>query len=248
MSSPPLRLLSANIQAGNSTRAYRDYVTRGWGHVLSAGKQQNLDALAAMARPYDMVGLQESDPGSLRSGFTNQTQVLAERADFPFWTHQPNRRVSRIASSANGLLSRMPPSAVFDYPLPGRLGGRGVMLARFGEGASAWVLGITHLSLGVASRRAQIDFLGELLADHPRAVLMGDFNCPATAREMEGLYRRTHLMPPPEAPATFPSWGPKRSLDHVFTAGFRVGSYRALPAAGSDHMAVALELHELPSP
>ena len=59
---------------------------------------------------------------------------------------------------------------------------------------------------------------------------------------MEGLYRRTSLMPPPEAIATFPSWGPKRSLDHVFTAGFRVSEYRAIPAAGSDHLAVALEL------
>ena len=238
----PLRLLSANIQAGHSTRAYSDYVTRGWGHVLPNGKARNLADIATLARDFDVVGLQESDPGSLRSGFTNQTRSLAERANFPYWTHQPNRRVGGIASSANGLLSRLVPTGVFDYDLPGRLGGRGVMLARFGTGDAAWVLGVTHLSLGVASRRMQLDFLGELLADHPRAVLMGDFNTPANAREMEGLYRRTQLMPPPQALATFPSWKPARSLDHVFTAGFRVSDYRALPAAGSDHLAVALTL------
>lgn len=242
MDAPSLHLLSANIQAGHSTRAYRDYVVKGWGHVLPNGKQRNLRSLADLARPFDVVGLQESDPGSLRSGFTNQTKLLAEQAGFPYWTHQPNRKVGGIASSANGLLSRHVPTGVFDYPLPGRLGGRGVMLARFGEGDAAWVLAVTHLSLGMASRKMQLDFLGELLADHPRAVLMGDFNTPATAREMEGLYRRTHLMPPPEALATFPSWGPKRSLDHVFTAGFRTSDYRALPAAGSDHLAVALTL------
>lgn len=217
-------------------------MVRGWSHVLPNGKARNLGALAELAHPFDFVGLQESDPGSLRSGFTNQTQALAERARFPYWTHQPNRRVGGIASSANGLLARHPPKAVFDYALPGRLGGRGVMLARFGEGDAAWMLAVTHLSLGVASRRMQLDFLGELLADHPRAVLMGDFNCPATAREMEGLYRRTALLPPQEALLTFPSWGPKRSLDHVFTAGFHVREYRALPAAGSDHLAVALTL------
>ncbi len=211
--------------------------------MLPNGKGRNLNALAEIARPFDFVGLQESDPGSLRSGFTNQTLALAERAGFPFWTHQPNRRVGRIASTANGLLARLPPTAVFEYPLPGRLGGRGVMLARFGTGDAAWVLAVTHLSLGVASRRMQIDFLGELLADHPRAVLMGDFNCPANASEMEGLYRRSALLPPPAALATFPSWGPKRSLDHVFTAGFAVRDYRAVSAAGSDHLAVALELH-----
>lgn len=217
-------------------------MVRGWGHVLPNGKQRNLADIAALAQDFDLVGLQESDPGSLRSGFTNQTRALAERAGFPYWTHQPNRRVGGIASSANGLLARIVPTAVFDYALPGRIGGRGVMLARFGEGKAAWVLGVTHLSLSVAARRQQLDFLGELLADHPRAVLMGDFNCAAHAREMEGLYRKTALTPPPEALATFPSWGPTRSLDHVFTAGFAVRDYRAVPAAGSDHLAVALEI------
>ena len=32
-----LRLLSANIQAGSSTRRYSDYVTRSWSHALPAG-------------------------------------------------------------------------------------------------------------------------------------------------------------------------------------------------------------------
>ena len=46
----PLRLLSANIQAGSSTRAYREYVTRSWSHVLPNGKRMNLDALASEHR------------------------------------------------------------------------------------------------------------------------------------------------------------------------------------------------------
>lgn len=244
MTVTPLRLLSCNIQAGNSTGAYREYVTRGWSHLLPNGKQRNLDAIAQLASAFDIVGLQESDPGSLRSGFHNQTQVLAERGGFPFWSHQPNRQVSRLAGSANGLLARAVPTAVFDYPLPGRIAGRGVMLARFGEGERSWCLAITHLSLGVASRRQQIGFLAELLSDHPRAVLMGDFNCPANAAEVEALYRNTALMPPPTPILTFPSWAPKRSLDHVFTAGLRVSDYRAVAAAGSDHLAVALSLHD----
>ena len=239
----PLRLLSANIQAGQSTRAYSEYITRGWGHVLPNGKRANMAALAEMARGFDIVGLQESDPGSLRSGFQNQTQWLAERAAFPYWSHQPNRRVGRIASSANGLLANQQPRTVLDYPLPGRLGGRGVMLAKFGEGEAAWTLAVTHLSLSIAARRQQVDFLAELLKDHPRAVLMGDFNCPATAPELESLYRRTALVPPPHAPATFPSWAPVRSLDHVFSAGLSVSDYAAVPAAGSDHLAVALTIN-----
>ena len=36
----------------------------------------SLDAIARLAGEYDVVGLNESDPGSLRSGFTNQTHYL----------------------------------------------------------------------------------------------------------------------------------------------------------------------------
>src|SRR5688500_2206676 len=171
-----LRLLSANIQAGSSTRAYSEYVTRSWSHVFHHGKALNLDNLAKIAEPYDIVGLQESDPGSLRSGFTNQADYLAERAGFPFWTHQPNRRISRIAGSGNAILSRLEPTELLDYALPGRIAGRGVLLATFGKGTQEWQLAVTHLSLGAKSRHQQIDFLAELLGDYRRVVLMGDFN------------------------------------------------------------------------
>ena len=52
-----LRLLSANIQAGSSTRGYQDYVTRSWSHVLPAGNKRGaLDAIAALAGEHDIVG------------------------------------------------------------------------------------------------------------------------------------------------------------------------------------------------
>lgn len=238
---PPIRLLSCNIQAGSSTRAYRDYLTRSWSHVLPNGKRANLDALAELFAPFDVVGLQESDPGSLRSGFDNQSDYLAERGQFPYFSHQANRRVARIAGSGNAVLSRIEPADLLDYALPGRVAGRGVLLARFGSGTQAWLLAVTHLSLGARSRQLQLAFLAELLANEPRLVLMGDFNCPPDAPEMRPLFRRTGLQPPSPL-NTFPSWAPRRSLDHILTAGFRVDEYRSLPAAGSDHLAVAITL------
>src|SRR5690606_39476465 len=93
-SSRSLQLLSCNILAGGSVRRYRDYVTQSWKHVLPHGKRANLDGLARVIAGFDFVALQEADAGSLRSGFLNQTQYLAEAAEFQFWTHQPNRRVS----------------------------------------------------------------------------------------------------------------------------------------------------------
>ena len=234
--------MSCNIQAGSSTRAYRDYLTRSWSHVLPNGKRANLDLLAALFAPFDVVGLQESDPGSFRSGFDRQSDTLAEVGRFPFVSHQANRRVGRIATTGNALLSRIEPLEILDYPLPGRVAGRGVLIARFGEGESSWRLAITHLSLGVRSRRMQLGFLADLLADDRRLVLMGDFNCAASAPEMFVLYQRTRLAEPVNGPPSFPSWAPDRALDHILVAGFQVDDYVALAAAGSDHLAIAVSL------
>jgi len=242
-----LRLLSCNIQAGSSTQRYGDYVSRSWSHVLPHGKRTNLESIAALSADYDIVGLQESDPGSLRSGFTNQTHRIAERAGFPFWSHQTNRSMGGIASSANGMLSRHRPTEILDYALPGRVAGRGVLLARFGEGDDRLMMAIAHLSLGAQSRRAQLDFLAELLGDAPHAVLMGDFNCGHDAPEMQKLYRHTQLRPPAHTPPTFPSWKPVRALDHILCSdSLQPGKLRALPAGRSDHLAVEIEL-QLPT-
>lgn len=244
MTTRRLRLLSANIQAGASTRRYSDYLSRSWSHVLPAGnKRGSLDLIAQLAAQYDMVGLNESDPGSLRSGFTNQTHYLAQQAGFDYWCHQPNRSVGGVASSANGLLSRLEPVDVIDHPLPGRVKGRGVLMAQFGQGEDALLLAVVHLSLGAGSRMSQLAFIAELLHDHPHAVLMGDFNCAADTPEMQRLFRETRLQPPDCHVATFPSWQPLRAIDHILIGdGLKCANARAVPAAASDHLAIALDL------
>ena len=247
MTSPALRnlrLLTANIQAGSSTRRYSDYVTRSWSHALPVGgKRNSLDAIAKMASDHDIVGLNEADPGSLRSGFTNQTHYLAERAGFNYWSHQPNRRMGGVASSANGLLSRLEPVEVNDYALPGRLGGRGVLVASFGEGKEGFTVAIAHLSLGANSRLSQLDFIADVLSDRPNAVLMGDFNCVAERPEMQPLYRKTRLQPPGCLVPSFPSWQPTKQIDHILTSdSLKVLDTRAVAAAASDHLAVAMDV------
>ena len=239
-----LKLLSANIQAGSSTRRYSDYATRSWSHVLPAGnKRGSLDAIARLAGGYDIVGLQEADPGSWRSGFTNQTHYLAERGGFGYWSHQPNRRVGAVASSANGLLSKLEPIEVTNHALPGRIGGRGVLLGRFGEGDAGLVIAVAHLSLGAQSRRSQLSFIAEVMQQYPNAVLMGDFNCTSDRPEMEILYRETSLQPPSCAVHTFPSWRPQRAIDHILaTSNLECANMQAMPAAFSDHLALATEL------
>ncbi len=239
-----LRLLSANIQAGSSTRRYSDYVTRSWSHALPlGGKQDSLDAIAQLARDFHVVGLNEADPGSLRSGFTNQTHYLAQRADFDYWSHQPNRNVARVAGSANGLLSRREPQRIDFHVLPGRIAGRGVLIANFGDGTDGFIVAVAHLSLGASSRKSQLAFIGELLAPHRHAVLMGDFNCTVEEAEMQELFKRSHLRPPHMAVPTFPSWKPQRAIDHILVGeGLQRGDAIALQAGNSDHLALAVEI------
>lgn len=242
-----LRLLSFNIQAGAVTQRYREYVTRGWQHVLPLGKSSQLDRLAAHLGDYDVVGLQEADAGSLRSGFINQAEYLAERAGFPFWSQQENRRLGVIASSSNSLLSRLQPTEVHDHRLPGRVRGRGALLALFGQPPNQLAVVVAHLSLGQNSRTAQFGFLRELIWPYPHVVLMGDFNCagehPRFLRFLleTGLRQAGHPAPP-----TFPSWQPQRAIDHVLvSAGLHAVDYQALPLKLSDHLPVSVEL-ELP--
>ena len=236
--------MSANIQAGSSTRRYSDYATRSWSHVTPLGNKRGaLDMIAELAGRHDIVGLQEADPGSLRSGFTNQTHYLANRAGFAFWTHQPNRSVGGVASSANGLMSQMEPVEVHDHPLPGRVKGRGVLVGRFGSGDEGLLVAVAHLSLGAQSRLAQLSFIAEILSDAPNAVLMGDFNCLAHEPEMAVLYRHTRLQPPDHDVHTFPAWKPQRAIDHVLTTDSILSTMRAaVPAAASDHLALSVEL------
>ncbi len=100
--------MSFNIQAGTSTTRYHHYVTHSWRQVLPHSQRvENLDAIAELVTPYDMVALQEVDTGSLRSGFINQSRYLANHSDMPFWCHQSNRKVGAVAYAGNGFLRRI---------------------------------------------------------------------------------------------------------------------------------------------
>lgn len=244
-----LRLLSCNILAGARVQRYRDYVTRSWASVLpTRDKQNNLDLLARMFEPFDVIGLQEADAGSLRSGFLNQTRYLAEVARMPWWSFQPNRPIGGFSHTANGLISRLEPIEVLDYPLPGRIPGRGVMLVRFAHGNDCLAVAIAHLSLGTQARARQLDFITELLAAYPLAVLMGDLNTTADSPEMLRLFQRTHLRPTPSPRPTFPSWRPQRAIDHILLSdALELQQEWTLDAAMSDHLPLAAEIR-LPEP
>ena len=237
-----LHLLSYNIQTGVACSHYGHYVTRSWRHLMpNRNRWRNLDSIARCLAPYHMVALQETDGGSLRTGYTNQTQYLAEQSNFPFWFDQVNRRMGNLTRHSNGLLSRFRPHSVTEHKLPG-LRGRGALLAQYGDSRQPIAVFVMHLALGRRARLRQIDYLAELVNRYEHVIFMGDLNCDASSPEMRGLLRCTHLKAPTLSMGTFPSWQPRRNIDHILvTPAIRIERVYVPRWTYSDHLPIAME-------
>jgi len=242
-----LRLLSYNFQTGVETQHYRDYVTKSWKHLVpSRERLENLNRIADLVKPFDLVGLQEVDSGSLRTGFVHQTEYLAHRAGFPFWFSQVNRNLGRIAQHSNGLLSHIRPVSIDDHKLPG-LPGRGAILATLETSAEPIAICIIHLSLGRRARAMQLAYLTELMREYTHLVVMGDFNCGYKDEEMRAMVDGMELQRPSCDLKTYPSWRPMRRLDHILVSpSLTVASTEVINYTGSDHLPVCTEI-QLPA-
>lgn len=239
-----LKLLSYNIQAGIATNGYRHYLTHSWKHVLPCTKRlDNLDRIAKLVGGFDIVGLQEVDGGSLRSGFINQTEYLALTARFPYWYDKTNRNLGKFAQHSTGLLSRVCPAEVTEVKLPGMIPGRGALTVRFGHGADALILVIAHLALSRRARFQQLECIADIIGHYRHAIVMGDMNCSTDSREIDWLVKRTALSAPVHHLPTFPSWRPSRNLDQILvSSSLKVERVDALNYLFSDHLPIIMEV------
>ncbi|AQW66825.1 endonuclease/exonuclease/phosphatase family protein [Pseudomonas putida] len=237
-----LRLLSFNIQVGISTERYRHYLTRSWQHLLPhTGRASNLQKIGKLLGDFDLVALQEADGGSMRSGYVNQVEHLAQLGAFPYWYQQLNRNLGRFAQHSNGVLSRLKPHQLEDHPLPGPAG-RGAILVRFGEGEDALIVVMMHLALGAKTRALQLAYIRELIGGYRHQVLMGDMNTHATDLLEHSPLRDLGLIAP-QVEATFPSWRPQRCLDHILLSpSLTLERVEVLAQPISDHLPVAVEI------
>jgi len=242
-----LSLLSFNIQTGVDTRDFHEYVTKSWKHILPLKERiANLNRIAELVQNFDLVGLQEVDSGSLRTGFLDQTEYLAHRARFPYWYRQVNRSFGKIAQHSNGVLSRVRPLTVDEHRLPG-LRGRGAMLVELPTNEESLLICIMHLALGKRARRLQMGYISELVREYSHLVVMGDFNCGSDSRELRSLVDNTNLRLPVEDHHTFPSWRPRRKFDHILISeSLELKHTRVLEQTHSDHLPICVDI-ELPA-
>ncbi len=232
-----LRMLSYNIQAGLTTSGYADYVFRSWKHVLPVPQRMaNLNGIGQLMADYDIVGLQEVDTGSLRSGFVNQVDYLAQRAGFPHLHDQTNRRIGMISQHSNAVLSKLRPHCIVDHKLPGVIPGRGVLHAVYGDGTDALNVFVLHMALSRRAREGQIAYLSELVRQTRHCVVMGDLNFRSDGPEMARLLSLTGMTEPKPGLHTFPSWRPQRQIDHILVSpSLEVESVEVLEHTYSDH-------------
>lgn len=203
---PQLRIVSYNIQA------------------LAQGAQGVIDTLARLDA--DVIGLQEVDRDTERSGEIAQAQVLAEALKL----HVTYAAAMPFDGGEFGLaiLSRGPLSQPRIVRLP-RFGQEEPRIALFATcelpDGTRVRLGNTHLAADWRAkdpqqlRAAQADHLARVLAEEAAIgaaplFIIGDFNCGTSTEAYSTLcnvVRPLHADLP-----TYPATAPQESLDHVF--------------------------------
>jgi len=244
MTNKILRILSYNLQVGIKTSRPSQYITGSWKHFIPHTQRlRNLDSAISFIERYDIVGLQETDAGSLRSNYINLTEYLADRARFPHWYHQVNRNLGHIAKHSNGLLSRIRPYQIENIRLPGLIPGRQAILAKYGNEKETLAVFVLHLALGKRARMRQLAMISEQVNEYAHSIVMGDLNCKVDSSEMQHLFKQTRLHEPIEELHTFPSWRPQHHIDHILvTSELEVIKAKPLQHVCSDHLPIMMEV------
>jgi len=235
-----VNLLTWNIQAGIGTGRYRDYLLHAHRQMIhTSAKTIALRNIARHVAPYEVVCLQEVDLGGRRAGYRSQAETIALQSGHSYVAVQHNRTIPGVSRHGNAILSRWPLTDVRDMKLPGRIAGRGCLVAEV-EGPVPLRVACLHLSLGAADQVVQLAAVAAALFGAPAWVAMGDFNCGTRSAPLETFCQMAGGKLPLSAPKTFPSWRPRRDYDHIVSGGqLSLTDYRSEATTFSDHLPVS---------
>lgn len=238
-----MRLATFNIKHGATAKGYR-------------GDPEAVAEACADLRA-DVLALQEVDKGVPRSGSADLAAMAADAADMSV-VFAPTMRLQG-GQYGNALLVRGEIDAVEVVRLKGgrwlqgRRGGgrifplgrepRNAIVATALVGGRRLSVAVTHLATQPDVNRRQLPQAVAPLQDRPQPwVLMGDLNMTTDAVRSEPLLRSMDLLP---APVTFPSWRPRKTVDHIATKGLVVGDGRMRVVRSprvSDHLALVADV------
>jgi endonuclease/exonuclease/phosphatase family metal-dependent hydrolase len=158
----------------------------------------------------DIIGLQEVDSATKRSGGVKVADVLAQKTGL----HAVYGAAIPYQGGQYGvaMLSKQKPLHHYTVPLPGREEQRVLLVVEFKK----YVIFNTHLSLTDADRMASLSIINEQAARYKKPIyLMGDLNAEPQSSFIQALQGDWHLLSS-EAP-TFPSVAPTKCIDYIYS-------------------------------
>lgn len=233
-----LKVLTYNIQVAMESRNIRHYFLHSWHHFLPhPRREKNLNLIAEIIKPFDVVALQELDVGSIRSRYVNQVDYLAEQGRFEFAEYQTTRTMGPFARHSKALLSRYPIHNVNHYELPSIIPGRGINTFCLGEQHNPLLVINVHLSLGKKARFAQLQFIADLISAYQHVIVMGDFNLKPKELLASPLAKTDLQIVREDVILTYPSWKPTKQIDYILLSSSLVlESAGVIASPSSDHL------------
>lgn len=189
-----LSLMTYNIRNGRGMDNKTDY--------------ERTAAVMIAAGP-DIVGVQEVDEKTARSG---KTDILKELAAHTKMEGTYAKAIDYQGGAYGiGLLSREKPQKVERTSLPGREEKRVLLQAEFRD----YVIFVTHLSLTTEDRLSSLDIIAKEAAKYKKPVyLMGDLNFTPKSEEMKRLEKDFTVLNN-QNEATFPAPAPRECIDYI---------------------------------
>ena len=240
-----MRLLVYNIAYGTGTAG-------GIGTLLTAHRyirtrdtymDQIIDFIDASDA--DVVGLVEIDTGSFRTGFRDQTELVASR--LKHYTHcgvkygidSIGRRIPILRKQANAFFTRLEAAQAAAYYFP--VGFKKLILELNIGGIRFFLV---HLALKQSTSRRQLEYLTKIAAINPGPVVIaGDFNAFAGTEEIEHMVKVLDLYDPNfRGLPTYPAGAPHLRLDFVLCSrAIRPLDFRVPEVEFSDHLPIIFD-------
>lgn len=225
----------------------------------------DLDRIASVIRDVnvDIVGLQEVDVhwGS-RSHFENGVRILADKlnmyASFAYiYRLEPLEEGQPWREFGVALLSRHPIIHFKNHPIT-RLSTQepnptpkrtpGFLEANIRVNQTIVPIYVTHLDYrpDPSVRVMQVEDMLQIMKKHRHEdhLLIGDFNAPPTATELQPLYQHyKSALKDQEGNRTYPADRPTTQIDYIWVSrGIRVLHSKVIPSEASDHRPVIADI------
>jgi endonuclease/exonuclease/phosphatase family metal-dependent hydrolase len=239
-SKPTLKIANYNLQACvKTTKGYAQYISSCWKYFLP----HSPDAIYKTAdfinsENIDIMTFSEIDARSLRSKAIDQAELISNLTSLKENSFFSTYSFSKLIHQGNLINTKHPILSSTLYKLPGNRRSLGKSIIKIND--KTITVYITHLSLSKKLRKKQITLIIEIIEDTQGPIILtGDFN--AEKDEIMLLSKKLNKI---DTEPTFPSWNPKRCIDHIFISKefMLIKSYIPDNVKLSDHLPIVSEL------